>query len=390
MRILQVIPAFPPSKGYGGAPTVAYEISKRLVQRGHELVVCTTDANDQKSRVNTEVELADGLKVYYFKNISNSLAYNYKIFISPQMIRFMKKTKGFDVIHIHDFRTIQSVLVYWYSRKFCVPYVLQPHGKPPLDDDPRAPNLKYLFDLLIGKKILHHANKLLVFNHTEAKLYESTVGRDKIEIIPNGINLSDYSHLPEEGKFRNRYGIHDDEYAVLYLGRLHKSKGLDLLIESFSKLSKKIEKIRLIIAGPDDGYLQTLNVLAASLNVTDKIIFTGYLSHEDKLSAYIDSDVFVTPTFYGFPLTFLEAMACGVPIITTDKGDFIEGIDNEVGFVVKYNEEDLENAMFRILTDVELREKLKGNAQKKIKEYDWDRIVDRIEKVYKEVMEKSA
>jgi len=155
-------------------------------------------------------------------------------------------------------------------------------------------------------------------------------------------------------------------------------------------LSNRLDNVRWAIVGPDDGYSTTLTAMVDYLGIRDKVTFVSFVSEEHKFAVYSDADIFVTPTFYGFPLTFLEAMACGVPIITTDKGDFIEGIDNEVGFVVKYNEEDLENAMFRILTDVELREKLKGNAQKKIKEYDWDRIVDRIEKVYKEVMEKSA
>ena len=142
-----------------------------------------------------------------------------------------------------------------------------------------------------------------------------------------------------------------------------------------------------MIVGPDDGYLSFLKKLTISLKIEDKVLLTGYISKEDKLSAYVDADVFVTPSFYGFPLTFLEAMSYGVPIITTNKGDFIEGIDNEIGYVVQYDEKELKNALFKILTDDTLRKRLKENAKRKSNDYNWDVIVERIEEVYNKGME---
>lgn len=384
MKILQVIPAFPPSDGYGGAPIVAYEISKKLVQRGHEVTVYTTDANNKESRLSTKNKHMDGFEVYFFKNISNSMAYNYRITFSPKMIYFMKKVRGFDVVHIHDFRTFPSIMTHHYCRKFHVPYILQPHGKPSLVDDQRAQCLKQLFDLLIGNKILQDTSKLLALNYSEAKLYETQVEKRNIEIIPNAVDLSKYSNLPPKNTFKDKYKISDDDYLILYLGRIHEAKGLKLLFESFFNLSTKIEKIKLIVTGSDDGYLNYLKNMSNSLNIADKVIFTGFLNHEEKLSAYVDADVFVTPTFYGFPLTFLEAMACRVPIITTDKGDFIERIDNEVGYVTDYDVENFENALFKILTDNEVREKFRKNAMEKVREYDWEKIVDRVEVIYQE------
>jgi len=390
MRILQVIPAFPPSVGYGGGPVVAYEISRHLVLRGHDVTVVTTDANNEKERIKKEFDRLDGIKVHYFKNISNYLAYHHKIFISPRLISWARaEVKKFDIIHLHDTRTIQNIIVTHYARKYNVPYVIQPHGTLSYSMREMA---KKIFDIFFGKKMLKDARKLVVLNEKEAKrCIKIGVDKEKIRIIPNGIDLSAYRRkLTKKGEFKKEYKISADHQVVLYLGRIHKSKGIELLIRAFAKLSNRLDNVRLAIVGPDDGYSTTLTAMVDYLGIRDKVTFVSFVSEEHKFAVYSDADIFVTPTFYGFPLTFLEAMACGVPIITTDKGDFIEGIDNEVGFVVKYNEEDLENAMFRILTDVELREKLKGNAQKKIKEYDWDRIVDRIEKVYKEVMEKSA
>ena len=71
---------------------------------------------------------------------------------------------------------------------------------------------------------------------------EMGVSKNKIEIIPNGINLSDYQNLPEKGEFRKKYGIKNDEKIILYLGRINRIKGIDMLIEAFSDVSNDLSK----------------------------------------------------------------------------------------------------------------------------------------------------
>ncbi len=391
MKILQVIPAFYPAHGYGGGPRVAYEISKRLVKKGHEVIVYTTDADDEHSRFNNRFRCIDGIEAYYFKNISNSLAFKHKIFLSPGMVSMLRKDlMNFDIIHLHDTRTFQSIITYYFAKMYGIPYVIQPHGT--LTSQAIAKiGIKRSYDLFFGNKILKNASRTILLNRTEAeKNLELGLNEDQNKIIPNGIDLSIYRELPEKGTFKEKYRIGINQPIILYLGRIHESKGIDLLVRAFAELSLKLNNSKLVIVGPDDGYLSALKDLVILLNINDKVLFTGNISENDKIAAYVDADVFVTPSFYGFPLTFLEAMACSVPIITTKKGDFIEGIDNEIGYVVEYNEIELEKALFKILSDDELRERFKRNAKGKIREYDWNAIVDRIEHVYKEVMEKSS
>ncbi len=390
MKILQVIPAFYPAHGYGGGPNVAYEISKRLVKRGHEIIVYTTDADDRNSRFKNGIRYVDGIETHYFRNVSNFLAFEHKIFLSPSMVPIIRRDlKSFDIVHIHDTRTFQSIIIYYFAKKYGIPYVLQPHGTLTSQTNTKQ-GFKKTFDRFFGIRILQNANKTILLNKAEAeKCIGIGVNRDKNEIIPNGIDISKYEELPEKGIFREKYAI-DDGHIVLYLGRIHESKGIDLIVRAFAELSNKLNHVKLVIVGPDDGHLSTLKELINSLNLNEKVLFTGAVSEEDKLAAYVDADVFVTPSFYGFPLTFLEAMACSVPIITTNKGDFIEGIDDEVGYVTKYNVEELESSLFKILTDDELKEKFKRKTKEKIKEFEWDAIVDRIENVYKKVVEKSV
>lgn len=382
MNIIQIIPAFHPSKSYGGAPLVAYKMCKILAERGNKVTVFTTDANDSCSRLPLTSKKYDDLEIFYSKNMSNYVAYNYKIFLSPEMSGLLKsRISDSDVVHLHDYRTLQNVIAYKHVKKFAKPYVIQPHGAIPRSNGKRE--LKFIFDISIGDKILKNSSRLLVLNKSEMNRCITKVDQQKIQIIPNGIDLKNYSCLPEKGLFKKKYGINIENKLILYVGRIHSSKGIDFLIRVFAKITKKIERARLVIAGPDDGYLEVLKNLASNQRISDKIIFTGYLSHNDKLCAFIDSEAFVTPKFYGFPLTFLESMACGIPIITTDEGDYLDWINDRVGLVTNYSEQELEQAIIRILSDSDLGEEFGKNAQKDVQYFDWNQILNDVEYIYK-------
>ena len=91
MKIIYIIPAFYPAKEYGGAPQVAFEMATRLFKKGHDVTIFTTDAKDRSSRVNNTIDTIEGIIIYYFKNISNCLAYKHKLFLSPFMLFKLRK-----------------------------------------------------------------------------------------------------------------------------------------------------------------------------------------------------------------------------------------------------------------------------------------------------------
>ena len=125
--------------------------------------------------------------------------------------------------------------------------------------------------------------------------------------------------FPHKGSFKTKYGIGPDEKVILFLGRIHKIKGIDLLIDAFYELSKEMDNIRLVIAGPDGGFLDTLKKQAVALKIQEKIIFTGMIDTTDKLAAYVDAEVYVLPSRYeAFGLTVLEAWACGTPVLLSE------------------------------------------------------------------------
>lgn len=120
------------------------------------------------------------------------------------------------------------------------------------------------------------------------------VSENKIVVISNGIDIESFKNLPEHRQFKKKYHIRE-KYIILFLGRVHKIKGIDFLIKSFSKLVKEIDDVALVIAGPDDGYGRKAKTLTKNLGLHDKVRFTGRINGKDKLSAYVDADVLIYP-----------------------------------------------------------------------------------------------
>jgi glycosyltransferase involved in cell wall biosynthesis len=385
MNILQVVPYFPPAYAFGGPVSVAYSISKELVKRGHNVTVYTTDAKNPSERLKVmPVMDVDGIEVHYMRNLCLSPIRLSNFFIPPE-VAFVSKSelRKFDVIHLHEFTTFQNVMIAHNARKVGVPYVLQTHGSIQISGRRRR---KLLFNILFGNKILRGASKVIALSSVEKLQYRSVGLPDhKIVIIPNGIDLSNFANLAPKGSFKSNFKIGSRKKIILYLGRIHKTKGIDLLIRAFAFLVNtfKDENLLLVIAGPDDGNLATLKSLVNALGITELVLFTGFVENKDKLNALSDAIIFVTPSFYGFPVTFLEACAAGTPIITTQSTDFLDWINGNVGLVTSLRVDELAHAMHRIIEDSQLRETFSSNGKKMVESnFSIKKIVDKLEQVY--------
>jgi len=388
MKVLQVINAFFPAWSTGGPARVAYDISKELVKRGHKVTVYTTDIYDKYSRLKfyENPMYINGIEVYHFKNLSNRLAWK-NIPVALGMAPTLKKNiKNFDIVHAHLFRSFQAILVHHYTKKYGIPYILQAHGSIPRIG---KNSIKLIYDLSFGYKILKSASKVIALTSTEAKECKKIgVPEDKITILPNGINLSEYQELPSKGNLRAKYGIDDEEKIVIYLGRIHKSKGIDLLINSFAKLVKMLNNVKLVLVGPDNGFINETLQLSKKLELESKILVTGFLSEKEKFEALVDADVFVTPSFYGFPITFLEACIAGVPIVTTTFGDALSWINGRIGFVSSATPEDLSRVIYKLLTNSEIYETFSRNCKDIVrKKFSIKSVVSKLEDLYQSIVD---
>lgn len=384
MKILQVTNFFKPSFEAGGVSKVAYDVSRSLVKNNHEVTIFTTNRSeiDINVKVNRPLNV-EGMKVYYFDNLRKY--FPVKMIPIPYYLPIIarKEIQNFDVIHIHEHRTLLAIVVHYYAKKHNIPYVLQAHGSvlPFLQKQ----KFKTFFDIIFGYNILKDASRVIALNETEALQYQKMgVNPHKIEIIPNGIDISDYINVPKKGTFRAKNSISEKSKIVLYVGRMHRNKGIDLLVHSYSILVKDMPDSKLVFMGPDDGFRDELERLCEKLNIREHVLFTGFVDSETKMAALSDSDIFVTPSFSGFPMGFLEACFFGLPIVTTDNGDNLSWINGKVGYVVSYDEKELSKAMLNVLNDDSSRTRFSNEAKNLIETaFSMDAIMKKIDMVYR-------
>jgi glycosyltransferase involved in cell wall biosynthesis len=400
VKILQVISSFPPAYSYGGPLGVTYRVSKELARRGHQVTVFTTDLYDSKSRLPFERNpvTVEGIEVYHFRNISNYLAVHQKVVAAPSMaLELRKRIESFDLIHVREYFSFLTPVVHHYATKKNTPYILQAHGslQRTFDKQDSAYSSKKLakkvFDVLFGYSLLKDAASIIATSRIESDQFcEVSVDFpfDKVVYLPNQIDLRSYEHLPAKGTFRRKYNIDENAKIALFLSRIHEAKGADLLLVAFSKVKKAANfPFKLVIAGPDEGYLQIVKSLARKLRVGKDVVFPGPLYEGEKLEAYVDADVFVLPSRYeSFGNVVLEALACGTPVIVTNNCGVSEWIGPNVGFVIGYDQMELCKALKAILQNEQLAKRFGDNGKKLInKEFGWDKGILQLEELYEVV-----
>ena len=379
MRILQVLPYFSPRMG--GSAQVVYHTAKHLGNRGHDVTVVT---GDYKHR---QASFSEG---DFQRVLLRSVVSRWGFYFTPSLVAWAREhIAGFDVIHVHEVRTFQNVIMRHFAVRYGIPYVLSAHGTLPIIVERKL--AKRAYDRLFGRRLIAGASRLIAVSPVEVEQYVAWgVDPERITMIPNGLDLGEFSNLPPRGTFRNRLGIPDGARIVLFLGRLHRIKGLAYLIRAFARLRVQLPDCLLVIAGPDDGELSHLQALASRLRLREQVLFTGPLYGEDKLAAYVDAEVLASPAVYEiFGLVPFEALMCGTPVIVTDdcgSGQLIR--EAQAGYLVPYGDvEGLATALLRALTNREEAMRKVKAGQAYIRErLDWDVIVGDLQKVYAEVL----
>ena len=382
MKILHVVPIFAPCFEAGGVVNASYQIAKKQAENGHDVTVITTD--NCKNRIPITTQEIDGIKVHYFKNISNSFKNTFTIDTPLKLNAYLKKhIKEFDIVHIHEHRHTLAILTHSYCKKNNISYIIQAHGSvlPFFQKE----KLKEIFDKLWGFNILHDASKVFALTEVEKEQYlKMKVKSENIEIVPLGVDLKEYSNLPEKGKFRYKFNISNEDILLIFVGRINKIKGLDLLVKSFKKLSENNPKLKLAIVGSDNGYLSTLKDLINDLNLNETVILTGPLFNSDKLEGLVDCDIFVMSSKYeSFTTSGLEAMACGKPLVLTKNNHIHNWVNENTGLSCEDNEESLSNAINTLIDNEKLREIYGKNGKDLItNKYNWDIIYRQIIDIY--------
>jgi glycosyltransferase involved in cell wall biosynthesis len=173
------------------------------------------------------------------------------------------------------------------------------------------------------------------FMATQIHQYFSTP-LDKIDVVPNGIYIHPEPFTSDEERrtFRRRF-VEDDQPLVFYVGRLVYEKGLHILLDAWPQVRASMPRARLVIAGTG-GYLETLKSRAQMLGITGEVMFSGFISDDDRDRLYHIADVATFPSLYEpFGIVALEAMAARCPVVVADTGGLAEVVTpHETGLTV--------------------------------------------------------
>jgi glycosyltransferase involved in cell wall biosynthesis len=394
MKICYCALGFPPAGGLGGPTLNAYYLTKALVARGHAVtVVCTNLASKhEKLFPETRRVLYEGVEVIYFNTykLFPLGLHSFGLFVPPGVVGFFQRElRNYDVAHFDGSRSFVGLVGAYYCRKYKIPYVIQARGT--MRAIYSSLLAKHIYDVLFGGHILGGCALFIASSSREVGDYKGfSRACQKVVVIPNGINIAEYANLPERGAFRRRHGI-SERKLVTYLGRVHRSKGIEHLLRAFASSRFRGES-RLAIVGPDDGYRETLVGLAQELGLAGSVTFIDTLGGEQKLQAYVDADVVAYAGRLegeSFGMVPFEAAMCGVPTITSEGSACGEILTRfGAGFVAPYGDAPkLAQAIDAILENGQHAAQKVLAAREKIKEQlSWEQIARGYEEAYHSVL----
>ncbi len=387
MKILMLTWEYPP-RIVGGIARVVHDLSKRLIKDGHEVTVVTYKDGDVPAYENDK-----GVQVYRVENymihpnnfIDWIMQLNFNLIAKASEI--IQKEGKFDVIHAHDWLVANAAKA--LKNAFDIPIVSTIHATEAgrnsgIHDDTQ----RYINDtewLLTYESTEVIVNSNYMKNHVQGLF---GLPFDKINVIPNGINLTNFNGIERDYDFRRQYAM-DNEKIILYVGRLVYEKGVQHLISAMPKILENYHDAKLIIAGKG-GMLDELKGQAEAMGLSNKVYFTGYLNSKQVQKMYKCADVAVFPSTYEpFGIVALEAMLAGVPTVVSDIGGLNEIVDHGINGMKSYagNCNSIADSVISLLYDKQLAANVSKKAKQKVKEeFNWNKIAQDTHYIYEQAI----
>lgn len=370
VNITFVTQYFAPAWSYGGPPRVLFTLARQLINKGKNIKVITTDVLDE-NRNTIHNESLEGVEIIRFKTISNYLAYKMKLIIVPRLWEKSKEIiRQSDFLFFSDIRAIINWQLYSSVYNLNVPYGIFAFGEIPYGEGIKA-QVKKITDFFWVKDFVKKAAFRFAQTLHEQEMFTEYFGipiKDT-QLLPLPVNINQQKLDTELfGKYKKKWGIQNNDQVILFVGRLHYLKGIDLLISAVMPLLKESPHLKLLIVGRDDGEESKLRNLVGSKE-GKQIIITGALYEKDVICAYNIASCFViTPRFYEeSSLASLEALSYGVPVIASKQADIPYLEDYQAGYVVDNDSDSIKRAVKRILEKVKKdKAQIKINSQKLI------------------------
>ncbi len=366
MRILLCANDFPPA--VGGIQTYSYQVAKNLSALGEEVIVLAPHIKGDQG-----FDCRQSFKVIRIRQ----KIYLYFIFLYA-LLRFRT-----DKILITQ-RADYAALAFWANLVLRVPYFIVVHGGEIL----LAGRRKSI------RKHFRRAEKIIaVSNFTAQEIVKIGIPKEKVTVIPDGVDPEKFKPGLNSATVETRHNL-SDKKVILTVSHLVKRKGHANVIRALPSVLEKVPQAIYLIVGRG-AEEDNLRKLAQASGILDSVVFAGYVPDEELPLYYNACHVFIMPSYEikeegdveGFGIVFLEANACGKPVIGGRSGGVVDAvIDGETGLLVDpLNTEEISTALVRLLTDESLAKRLGQRGRKRVEnELNWQKVAEKIREIMHE------
>jgi glycosyltransferase involved in cell wall biosynthesis len=381
----------------GGTGSYVYYLSNELLKNGYKIYVVTGSNQTQAIKVNPQLEVSF-LKIPKMPIVKSfMLAGN-----SYRKLQSVRDTANVDIMHPQLPLTPSFAVPPNFGKALvCTVHSTWKGEAEAIGGEPYTrlnANEKFLvsfnwFLRIFEEGMLHRARKIIaVSNFTKWELTNYyKIPESKIKVIHNGVDINKFKPAEDKRKVKAELGFNPGDIAIVSVGRLYARKGLFTLIQSMPAVIKRFPNAKFIISGKGQSdEMKKLIAHAEKIGVKNNIIFTGYYPDKKLPKLYQAADVFAFSTFYEHhPFAVLEALATGLPVVTTTVGGIPETIESgKNGFLVEpFNETQFADRILYLLEHPAFAAEMGALARKTVVEQlDWRIVVKEAMKVYEEAL----
>ena len=372
MNICMVIAEFNPNMG---RPPLY--IANYLKRKGHKVTIITSDLDVTNKKIKKIKELKGvktiRLKGYFFRG---------KVIPSPSFFFKIASLKS-DILYLDGFEPI-TLLSGFAGMIRRVPIALRADwsGRP-------THGLKNIYSKYIKFPVLSKSDAIMIFSEDQKrKMIGMGISSSKLHVVPNGVGFEQFTSK-KSNYLRRLLKMPKTNKIILSVSRIRKSKNIKMAIKAFCELYKKHKNISFVNVGwvEDENYNQNLLKIIKESQLKN-VHFLPEISHTEIKKVYSSADIFVLtsdPKSEGMNLSTFEAMASGLPIVTTSVNVTSEVVKNaDCGFVVNTLSA-LVKALDTLLKNKKLTAKLGKNAREEARKFSWEIICGRVEKIIMDV-----
>lgn len=369
--------AFHGTIDYGGQGTFLIELTKHLSDKIEHIHIFPTSLSVGRHEI---YQLYEGLPSNIEIHKSSNFICNF--------LKEINSFKNLDIVHVNY--AIFGLSSMFAKKLHDTPYVYTIHSPPNMLFGSFLNRFIYRLELDVFLPVISKNAHLVTNSNYNRKIIRDKYGFEA-DVVYHGINTKKFGYYVNNSHrdfIINQLGLNQDDIFLLFVGRFHGYKDIPTLIRAMPKVIKQNKNIKLIIiGGGGDAYSQVKREIQKN-EVDNQIIILNNVSNEDLLKYYAGADMFVFPsTGEGFGLIFLEAMACGLPVIAANAGASPEVVGDAGLLSNPRNSEDLADKIIELINNKELYEKLKEKGLERAKQFTWERTAEQYYEIYMKVLE---